>query len=421
MQGCGAIVADIGSFAFRLGCAGDDLPRCYRPSVLGLMRGSHYYELSQPREDLSVISCVDSSSGLLNEWDLLEKMFSFAQQHYLKLDYSETPLVLAEKPYNTPKLRHRTCEILFEKHRLPALFMAKDAVLSCYACGKTSGLVIDVGASGTSVTPVQDGWVEARHSIRSIVGGRYMDNYMLNLVKRRKGTAPTPFFRLSRTVDAAGSLIIQQRNLSNIHPSYEALMNLELARDLKETVCRTADNALLDAEQKFSSIPTSPYELPDGTIIDMGIERYQVPELLCASPFPDFSLAFDDLDALGINKECSSSPQFSAESIPRIALDCTLRCETELQGNLFSNIVVTGGGSCFDGLPERLKYEIEKLVNPLAPQTKVKVMAAGTGERGICAWLGGSILGSLGSFNEMWFTKAEYDEYGAQLIDRKCP
>lgn len=39
----------------------------------------------------------------------------------------------------------------------------------------------------------------------------------------------------------------------------------------------------------------------------------------------------------------------------------------------------------------------------------------------VSTWLGGSILGSLGSFHEMWLSKAEYEEGGAQLIDKKCP
>jgi actin-related protein len=42
----------------------------------------------------------------------------------------------------------RMCELMFETFDVPAVFMSKDAVLSCYAVGRTSGLVIDCGASG---------------------------------------------------------------------------------------------------------------------------------------------------------------------------------------------------------------------------------------------------------------------------------
>ena len=440
--GVGALVADVGAFSFRLGFAGDELPRCYRASLIGVATSSastgapgtgttaspqpkHYFELSQSREEMKIESIVDGS-GLIHDWKLLEKMLSFAQTHYMKLDFKDTPIILAEKPYNTPKLRHQMCELVFEKLGSPATFLSKDAVLACYACGKTSGLVIDIGASGTVVTPIQDGWAESRNSLRSIVGGRYMDNYLFHLLKKRRGAAPTPHFRLMRGLDPTGALVVAPRpNLGAIHPTFDALMNLELGRDCKETVCRMADSSLTEAAQRYSSIPTAPYELPDGTIVDMGIERYMVPELLCdstavasASQTILASGAPDDLDLLGLGKD---SGNCSFESVPRIALEVAMRSEVDLQANLLANVVVTGGGASFDGLPERFKAEIEKLVHPLAPQTKVKVMAAGAGERAICAWLGGSILGSLGSFHEMWFTRAEYEEYGAQLVDRKCP
>ena len=54
---------------------------------------------------------------------------------------------------------------------------------------------------------------------------------------------------------------------------------------------------------------------------------------------------------------------------------------------------------------------------------KVKLVAGSsvTNERKWSAWLGGSILGSLGAFHDMWVSKAEYDEHGAGILERKCP
>jgi actin-related protein 4 len=83
--------------------------------------------------------------------------------------------------------------------------------------------------------------------------------------------------------------------------------------------------------------------------------------------------------------------------------------------------VVTGGGSSYEGLPERLKLEVEKIVHNNAPGLRVKVVAASTNERGVCTWIGGSILASIGAFHEMWISKQEYREFGASVVDRKCP
>lgn len=42
------------------------------------------------------------------------------------------------------------------------MFLSKDAVLACFACGKTTGLVADIGAETTTVSPVVEGWLEAK-------------------------------------------------------------------------------------------------------------------------------------------------------------------------------------------------------------------------------------------------------------------
>jgi actin-related protein len=104
----------------------------------------------------------------------------------------------AEKPYAPVSSRHRycspphssrhvanmhcvpcrLCETMFEKYSAPAFFLSKDAVLAAYACGKTGGLVIVIGASGAVVTPVQDGWVESKGMSRTLAGGRMIDAHI---------------------------------------------------------------------------------------------------------------------------------------------------------------------------------------------------------------------------------------------------
>ena len=74
-----------------------------------------------------------------------------------------------------------------------------------------------------------------------------------------------------------------------------------------------------------------------------------------------------------------------------------------------------------EGIAERMKAEVELIIHPVAPGWRVKYTTLGKAERAISAWLGGSILASLGSFHEMWMTKQEYQEHGSSLVDRKCP
>ena len=92
-----------------------------------------------------------------------------------------------------------------------------------------------------------------------------------------------------------------------------------------------------------------------------------------------------------------------------------------------ANIFLTGGGAAVEGLADRIKSEVKNIVyNQLGARAasinKIRVMAGGSGEKGnVGAWLGGSILASLGGYYEMWITRAEYEEFGPNIIDRKCP
>ena len=69
---------------------------------------------------------------------------------------------------------------------------------------------------------------------------------------------------------------------TSVHPSYDAFMTLQLVRDIKESVCRMSDQAVVEGDPKFNNLlPSVPYELPDGTLLDIGSERFLVPEILC--------------------------------------------------------------------------------------------------------------------------------------------
>jgi actin-like protein 6B len=89
---------------------------------------------------------------------------------------SEHPILVTEPAWNTPANRERMAEMMFEEFNVPAFYIANTGVLNAYlpiclsfssphallvrfAAGKGSALVIDVGQSMASVTPVIDGFV----------------------------------------------------------------------------------------------------------------------------------------------------------------------------------------------------------------------------------------------------------------------
>jgi actin len=70
-----------------------------------------------------------------------------------------------------------------------------------------------------------------------------------------------------------------------------------------------------------------------------------------------------------------------------------MKCDMDVRRDLYSNIVLSGGNTMFDGLNTRLENEIRLL----APKN-VKVKVVAPPERKFSVWIGGGILSSLSSF-----------------------
>lgn len=319
---------------------------------------------------------------------------------------------------------------MFEKYQIGGLFLSKDAVLSCYACGKTSGLVVDCGADSTVFAPVVDGWVEAKGVSRNKVGGRMMDQMLLYQLQRRLQRKPLPLYRLSKEVSTtlpAGAMEVisaeENTRLQGILPAFDAYMSLEMARDVKESNCKAANINLADNESTFASMPLSQYELPDGTVVDLGLERFQPVELFFnTSPLADLPRTeLSQLYSGNHRYESLLPPAVADTSALRQLVETVFKCDSEHQSTMLGNIILTGGATAFEGLSERVKTEVEALIHVHSPNVKIRTVTNGQAERGYTPWLGGSILGSLGSFHEIWISKADFDEFGAGIVDKKCP
>ena len=87
-------------------------------------------------------------------------------------------------------------------------------------------------------------------------------------------------------------------------------------------------------------------------------------------------------------------------------------CDVDLRGQLISNIVICGGGSLIPGLIDRLSIDLSKHYSP----SKLRFSLLGSGyEKKFTSWVGGSVLSSLGTFQQMWVTTKDYEEHGANL------
>ena len=129
------------------------------------------------------------------------------------------------------------------------------------------------------------------------------------------------------------------------------------------------------------------------TISTDSTERFCCPEVL-------FQPALVGLESPGIHETTFSS---------------VMRCDVDVRRDLFANVVLSGGTTMFPGLADRVQKELAAL----APSA-VKVRVIAPPERKYSVWIGGSILASLGTFQQMWISKQEYDEGGPAIVHRKC-
>ena len=128
--------------------------------------------LLYPKGSTEVVSPL--KNGMVEDWDTLEALLNHAYKRYIRSDSELHPVLMSEPAWNERNKREKMTELMFEKYQVPAFFLCKSPVLSTFANGRSTGVVLDSGATHTTAVPVHDGYVLQQGIVKSPLGGDFV-------------------------------------------------------------------------------------------------------------------------------------------------------------------------------------------------------------------------------------------------------
>lgn len=377
------IVCDNGTGFVKCGYAGSNFPAAIFPSLVGrpILRAEEKVgdveikdimvgeEASQLRSMLQLSYPMDN--GVVRNWEDMEHLWDHTFNEALKIDPKNCKIMLTEPPMNPKKNREMMVTKMFEKYQFDSVSVGIQAVLTLYAQGLLTGVVIDSGDGVTHIVPVYQGFA-LPHLVRRLdVAGRDVTRYLIKLLLLRG-------YAFNRTAD------------------------FETVRQIKEKLCYMGYD--LELETRLASETTvlvENYTLPDGRVIKVGSERFEAPEAL-------FQPHLVDVEAVGM-----------AEQL----YNCVQAADMDVRADLYKHIVLSGGSTMYPGLPSRLEKEVKQLYltrtlnNDTSRLEKFKIRIEDPPRRKHMVFLGGAVLAEIMKDKEdFWMTRKEYQEQGLERV-----
>ncbi|XP_072532809.1 uncharacterized protein [Salminus brasiliensis] len=367
------VVLDTGSGLVKAGFADQDLPSLIFPTAIGVPK---YEEVMSGSAQRDVYVGHDAQhmrgvltlhyplkNGIISNWDQMEMIWQHVFQQ-LCVDAEDHPVLLTEGVMNPQVNQQRMVQLMFETFNVPLTFIALQPVLALYAAGRTTGVVFDSGDGVSHSVPVFDGYSLPHAVQRFTLAG---SDVTLKLKK----------------------LLLEQG------VCMRTSAELEIVREIKERCCCVALDYEAELSRGGEASKQAHYTLPDGQVVSLTTERFRAPEIL-------FRPELIGCDHYGMH-----------ESIFR----SVLQSDIDLRRSFLGNIVLSGGNTLLAGLPERLQLELANLA-PAGVADCVRVISSP--DRDFSVWKGGAILSGMQTFSSAWISRAEYEEFGPNIVHRKC-
>ena len=401
-QGNSLLVCDIGTGYLKCGRAGNELPSSVVASIVGrpliktakssfALRSTDTTtnnkeqakmvyvgnEAKQSQEFLHLSHPIEN--GIVKNWNdaslLLKEVFQENGANYaFSLNNSATKaahstgrkVILTEAPMNPLKNREKLCQIMFEELKVDAVHFSTQAVLSLYARGMMSGVVVDVGDGVSHIIPVYEGTILSHLAKRLDIAGRDVTKHLSKLLFVHGYNVPA-------------------------ETEYSAL------QEMKERFCYLAMD--VERERKLANetcVLTKTFKLSSGQKIALNAERFLAPEIL-------FQPQILDKEAPGISESVFSVIQGA---------------DVDLRSEFYRSVVLSGGTTLIPGFSARLTGDLtraykERVLKGRSESSKVKIKVNSAPGREYSVYTGASVLADImKDRDDFWLTREQWHELG---------
>ena len=296
--------------------------------------------------------------GFFNDIKKFEDFFDdFISDKELNTSLNQGSILFSEPIIHNKEQRKSLTEFLFEKYEIGGLFFCNNSVLSSFSYGKSSCLVFDSGHSQSNVVPVHDGMFIKNAFNNFNLCGKNIEDIIINE-------------------------FIKKKNIK--WDDWNILQKIQIISDIKDIIFTPDDDT------------NKNYILPDKKNIEINDEF--------------ISYMKKEIENKLFNEE-TNLKSIILKSISSVLID--------IKKELINNIFICGGNSLiFNNYLNNLK---DSLVKQLVSGTLVKLTTHPSKiERSLASFLGASIVSSLNIYKESIVKKEEYEEHGANIIEKKC-
>ena len=368
------VIIDFGSHSIKCGFNEDPFPRFIIPNVVGKIKNKNFSPLKSYNEYYCGLDALYNSSSIDLSYPRidnngkiptteegmkdLESLFSYLFEEKIKINEYGNDIFIIDSIFTSAKERKAIAQILFEKFNIYHLHFESQSIMTLFSTSKTSGLVVDSGEMTTEIVPIIEGYIISQGICNFPISG----------------------YELTKRFESVYKDIFDINNVSN---------HFWMAQKIKDEFSEILSNS-----KEFEEIISKKnenkkeYILPDGNIVELGNEIYEIPESI-------FNPNIIEMET---------------NNLPKTILDSINKCDISTRKELFSNIILGGGNTFIKGFDIRLKNEIDEKKKRNCGIICLK-------ERNYSAWIGGSGISSLSNFNNKWVTRNDYFEYGEKLFE----